>query len=446
MRYLSEAIQYSFYKDRIPKMDFDTLVAYDPTPNKAYARWIVETYLKSDPAFQNAVISGYAPELTNALKAYDRYKKANVLPPKLKDIFQFSSFVSLTRYLVNSSHELVTKIGIKNADKNIKIHYKDAQHIILTPLTYEASVKYGTGTSWCTAPASNRQHYDNYASRGTLYIHRMYKEDGSFFTEEDEAKKLSNKTFLGCQAFLPKQNTRGKTECNNLLNQNIGIKAFFTGVPEGGCIELRELFGTYDLPATFIEFYATSNYEAPYIHEKELLLSIEYVISLPGVNGYIYGPPQLIAEYTFQLMTAEDAGKYLGIPVERQSNIWYPEDTGLLLLCDKADASKNQAYILAQIYFSGRYNVTNLDTPVQEGIDEYKLKLAKFTSLLPHLDFIIFQHSDLSLFDSLVDTSPLVIHSDSVSFMVFLDNRTLPIRKTESTILSFLLDNPKVIQ
>ncbi len=42
---LIEAVNYDFYKDKIDKETFDWLVSLDPTPNKAYGKWIIQKVL-----------------------------------------------------------------------------------------------------------------------------------------------------------------------------------------------------------------------------------------------------------------------------------------------------------------------------------------------------------------------------------------------------------------
>lgn len=74
-----------------------------------------------------------------------------------------------------SIDDMVTQISIaelKLVDKEleklvIKIH-DDEEWLIVKPLTYESSKKYGAGTKWCTAAESESYQFHNYTRRGNI--------------------------------------------------------------------------------------------------------------------------------------------------------------------------------------------------------------------------------------------------------------------------------------
>lgn len=70
---------------------------------------------------------------------------------------------------------------IKSIDKELeklvlKLH-DDGEWLIIKPLTYESSKKYGAGTRWCTAAESEYYQFYNYTSRGNL-IYTINKKTG----------------------------------------------------------------------------------------------------------------------------------------------------------------------------------------------------------------------------------------------------------------------------
>lgn len=70
-----------------------------------------------------------------------------------------------------------------------KIH-EDDEWLLLQPLSYEASLKYGASTKWCTASRDTRQHYNDYTKRGILiYCINKTNDDkfGFFFNFEHES-------------------------------------------------------------------------------------------------------------------------------------------------------------------------------------------------------------------------------------------------------------------
>jgi hypothetical protein len=77
---------------------------------------------------------------------------------KIKDIFQIENMVSLSK----------VKDFEKENSKTIKIEYRDDEWLLLRPLTYQSSLKYGAGTRWCTASKDNPEHFFRYGERGIL--------------------------------------------------------------------------------------------------------------------------------------------------------------------------------------------------------------------------------------------------------------------------------------
>jgi hypothetical protein len=55
--------------------------------------------------------------------------------------------------------------------------YDENDWLIIKPLTYESSCKYGAGTKWCTASTNEEYQYHNYTRRGIL-IYAMNRKTG----------------------------------------------------------------------------------------------------------------------------------------------------------------------------------------------------------------------------------------------------------------------------
>lgn len=225
MTKLYEAINYDKYIGKLDKLTFDRIIGADPTPDKKYSRWLVDQFLKITDNRERFLKQLHYR--TEDLTTYDLYKKSNVLPDEYKDIFKFKTFNDLYLYLQNNSEQLDKAVIEKKADKNIKVLYKDERLILVQSLSYEASVKYGTGTSWCTSTASSDGHYNTYSSEGELYIQRWYKEDGSWYTKEDNGYK-------GFQLYIPgnKAKYHPVVECNYLSNAKAPVEAFMEHLPE----------------------------------------------------------------------------------------------------------------------------------------------------------------------------------------------------------------------
>lgn len=145
------------------------LKTFDPTPNQAYSRWIITTYLKNG-------INRWEDlgRVRTALELFHQFK-ARRLTGAMSDIFKFKKLSDLEDFVedlevtngVVSSNEDEKKISAE-AHKNAKVTKFDGVTMI-QPLTMAASCYFGRGTRWCTAAKTNNMH-DNYASRGNLYI------------------------------------------------------------------------------------------------------------------------------------------------------------------------------------------------------------------------------------------------------------------------------------
>jgi hypothetical protein len=80
------------------------------------------------------------------------------------DVNKYKDFEEL-RMAVN---EAMIKYEYKDREKGIAIVLENEEYLFLRPLTYEASMKYGSNTKWCTAATSSRRQFDEYTQNGIL--------------------------------------------------------------------------------------------------------------------------------------------------------------------------------------------------------------------------------------------------------------------------------------
>jgi hypothetical protein len=76
--------------------------------------------------------------------------------------------------------------------------YEDYEWLLVKPLTYESSKKYGANTKWCTASSQTSDYFTNYTQTGTLIyiinkksgkkiaIHRTYNKIITYWSQEDK--------------------------------------------------------------------------------------------------------------------------------------------------------------------------------------------------------------------------------------------------------------------
>lgn len=56
----------------------------------------------------------------------------------------------------------------KLLEKQVKIVYDDPDWLVLRPLTYESSLKYGSSTKWCTSSKNDNSYFESYSRKGLL--------------------------------------------------------------------------------------------------------------------------------------------------------------------------------------------------------------------------------------------------------------------------------------
>lgn len=109
------------------------------------------------------------------------------------DLYSYKSFYDIEEAVAQTEE----KIKLKDIEKQIDRIYEDDEWLILIPLTYESSVKYGYNTKWCTASEKTSDQYETYVRDGLLIyiIHKnvekiaVYKKhttnEISFWNEKD---------------------------------------------------------------------------------------------------------------------------------------------------------------------------------------------------------------------------------------------------------------------
>jgi hypothetical protein len=84
-------------------------------------------------------------------------KLINVDISAVKNITELSNHLTLAEF----------KKEMKDSEKNIKVLLRDDKWLIIRPLSYASSLKYGKGTKWCTTHHDSYNFY-RYSSRGIL--------------------------------------------------------------------------------------------------------------------------------------------------------------------------------------------------------------------------------------------------------------------------------------
>jgi len=101
---------------------------------------------------------------------------------------------------INDLAQAISIAQMKSVDKEMASHvirvFEDDEWLVLRPLTFASSCKYGAATKWCTTATSEPNHFHRYWNRGAL-IYILNKQTGykvatQKYYDEDDRSTLWN--------------------------------------------------------------------------------------------------------------------------------------------------------------------------------------------------------------------------------------------------------------
>jgi hypothetical protein len=103
-------------------------------------------------------------QLFNEVKRFDGLLPYHVT----KDIYsqEFNSYPKLVE--MNDKAQIVKDDKTFVREEHANVLYEDDELIMVSPKTHRGSLKYGAGTTWCTASKSNPNTFQNYSKNGCL--------------------------------------------------------------------------------------------------------------------------------------------------------------------------------------------------------------------------------------------------------------------------------------
>ena len=161
----------------------DYFVSQDPAGNNKYLPWMMKTY-KQVPADAPQEVRTQAKDLISMLIRGFHQHSARL---EKKDINQYKSLAELNSVispLMKSSEEKAVKK--EKEEKGVKKYYEDNDWLLIRPLTYESSCKYGANTKWCIASKDTSSHFKSYTKSGLLVflIHKKSNHKFAFYTDQ----------------------------------------------------------------------------------------------------------------------------------------------------------------------------------------------------------------------------------------------------------------------
>lgn len=172
---------YQKYYSNIPQDIFQQIISADPTynsdkPNKMgkFGKWLLGIYLKDNLKIEDLY------KATQYLQTFIRYSGKI----EQKDIMKYKSLQELYTVVepfISNPEQTATKAEeIRKVKEGAEKVYEDEKWMVIVPHTQEASCYYGKGTQWCTAADYSNNMFENYNSKGLLYINILKGTDTKY--------------------------------------------------------------------------------------------------------------------------------------------------------------------------------------------------------------------------------------------------------------------------
>lgn len=143
---------------------FDQLVEADPSQSKKYLSWIIRWFSNSRSREDLDKVREYLDVINRGLVRGVDVNRFTTLP----ELYQAIRPGLAKAQDLNISKEERAKI---NAETEVR--YRGPEGMIVIPKSERASQFWGRGTQWCTAATKSRCFFNDYNSKGPLYIIMM---------------------------------------------------------------------------------------------------------------------------------------------------------------------------------------------------------------------------------------------------------------------------------
>jgi len=145
---------------KVTNATFTKMVEFDFTGTHKYLEYMLKSWISRNGYGMNHSIT----QLFNEVKRFDGLLPYHVT----KDIYsqEFNSYPKLVE--MNNKAQIVKDDKTFVREEHVNVLYEDDELIMVSPKTHRGSLKYGAGTTWCTASKSNPNTFQNYAKNGCL--------------------------------------------------------------------------------------------------------------------------------------------------------------------------------------------------------------------------------------------------------------------------------------
>jgi hypothetical protein len=139
-----------------------------------------------ETAVLSALINSVGTDLIKSYNKFIVYNERGLIDNK--DVNSYNTVEQIIKEVLSADE----KILLKELEKTTKIIYDDENWLVLRPLSYASSIKYGANTKWCTA-FKERSYFLKYWKRGILiyFINKKTNIKWAVFKSLDNEPELS---------------------------------------------------------------------------------------------------------------------------------------------------------------------------------------------------------------------------------------------------------------
>jgi hypothetical protein len=157
---MSKVVELRAKFPKVSNVTFIKMVEFDFTGTHKYLEYMLKSWVSRNGYGMNHSIT----QLFNEVKRFDGLLPYHVT----KDIYsqEFNSYPKLVE--MNDKAQIVKDDKTFVREEHANVLYEDDELIMVSPKTHRGSLKYGAGTTWCTASKSNPNTFQNYSKNGCL--------------------------------------------------------------------------------------------------------------------------------------------------------------------------------------------------------------------------------------------------------------------------------------
>jgi hypothetical protein len=157
---MSKVVELRAKFPKVTNATFIKMVEFDFTGTHKYLEYMLKSWISRNGYGMNHSIA----QLFNEVKRFDGLLPYHVT----KDIYsqEFNSYPKLVE--MNDKAQIVKDDKTFVREEHANVLYEDDELIMVSPKTHRGSLKYGAGTTWCTASKSNPNTFQNYSKNGCL--------------------------------------------------------------------------------------------------------------------------------------------------------------------------------------------------------------------------------------------------------------------------------------